>query len=524
LQANLYAIALSFHPIFAEKLPEYGNLTSAVWPQNVRRSTFVRATALNYKDTVMTQLSLSTRLFPLLMVFLALFALTMQGCFHSSGSSGGGPSPAAPVDRWTWMSGSNIIAQVGIYGTKGVADAANVPGARSAAMSKTDANSNLWLFGGGGVDSADTEGLLNDLWRWDGSNWTWVSGSNVVRESGIYGTKGIAAATNVPGARSKGITWIATTGDFWLFGGVGFDSAGTIGSLNDLWRWDGSNWTWMSGSNLVDQSGDYGVKGTPVNTNIPGARTDTVSWSDSNDNLWLFGGYGYDSAGDLGDLNDLWFWDGSNWIWVSGGDTVNQSGVYGTKGMAADTNVPGARSASAAWADANGNFWVWGGSGRDRVGTFGNFNDLWRWDGSNWTWVSGSDVVDQPGGYGTKGSTDAANIPGARWSPISWVDASGNFWLFGGRGYDSAGTLDYLNDLWRWDGSNWTWISGSDVVNQSGTYGTKGTANAANVPGARYRLASWTDTSGNLWFFGGRGYDSMGGTLEVLNDMWRYQP
>ena len=31
---------------------------------------------------------------------------------------------------WTWMSGSNTTYQLGIYGTKGVAAAANIPGAR----------------------------------------------------------------------------------------------------------------------------------------------------------------------------------------------------------------------------------------------------------------------------------------------------------------------------------------------------------------------------------------------------------
>ncbi|MCF6261459.1 MAG: kelch motif-containing protein [Gammaproteobacteria bacterium] len=473
----------------------------------------------------MTQLSLSTRLFPLLMVFLALFALTMQGCFHSSGSSGGGPSPAAPVDRWTWMSGSNIITQVGIYGIKGVADAVNVPGARSAAMSKADANSNLWLFGGNGVDREENEGFLNDLWHWDGTRWTWISGNDVVEQFGNYGTKDVAAATNVPGARSSGVTWVDASNNFWLFGGVGFDSAGMEGTLNDLWRWDGSNWTWVSGSNLVNQSGDYGVKGTPIGSNIPGAREKAVSWSDSSGNLWLFGGRGYDGNGDWARLNDLWRWDVTNaeWVWVSGNDVVGEFGVYGTKGTAVDTNMPGARGDSVAWIDTNDDFWLWGGVGRDGVGTFGNLNDLWHWDGSNWTWVSGSDVVDQSGSYGTKGNADATNIPGARRSPVSWVDTRGIFWLFGGWGYDSTGTPSYLNDLWRWDGDNWVWVSGSDVVDQFGIYGIKGTADATNVPGARERFISWTDTAGNLWFFGGEGYDSTGG-FDTLNDMWRYEP
>ena len=67
-----------------------------------------------------------------------------------------------------------------------------------------------------------------------------------------------------------------------------------------------------------------------------------------------------------------------------------------------------------------------------------------------------------------------------------------------------------LNDLWKFDGQYWTWISGSSSINQSGIYGTKGVANSSNVPGARYALASVIDSHNNIWIFGGDGYDSSG--------------
>ena len=120
-----------------------------------------------------------------------------------------------------------------------------------------------------------------------------------------------------------------------------------------------------------------------------------------------------------------------------------------------------------------------------------------------WAWISGSNTIEQSGYYGTKGTTDSANIPGARHGSISWNDADGNQWLFGGTGYDSSGTEDSLNDLWRWDGTNWTWISGSDTVNESGTYGTKGTAHTDNIPGARSQAINWIDTNGYFWLFSG---------------------
>jgi len=30
----------------------------------------------------------------------------------------------------------------------------------------------------------------------------------------------------------------------------------------------------------------------------------------------------------------------------------------------------------------------------------------------------------------------------------TWIDASGNLWVFGGYGRDAAGTVNLLNDLW----------------------------------------------------------------------------
>jgi len=47
---------------------------------------------------------------------------------------------------------------------------------------------------------------------------------------------------------------------------------------------------------------------------------------------------------------------------MSGNDTVNQEGVYGTKGNASVENVPGAREYAVGWFDSSRQeFWVFGG-------------------------------------------------------------------------------------------------------------------------------------------------------------------
>jgi len=86
-----------------------------------------------------------------------------------------------------------------------------------------------------------------------------------------------------------------------------------------------------------------------------------------------------------------------------------------------------------------------------------------------WTWMKGSNTINQAGVYGTKGVPDADNIPGARYSSISWTGSDGSLWLFGGSGYESvSGSYGYLNDLWRYDRetNQWEWIRAYPNINK----------------------------------------------------------
>jgi N-acetylneuraminic acid mutarotase len=369
------------------------------------------------------------------------------------------------------------------------------------------------------------------------NEWTWMSGSDTANPTGVYGILGVASTSNVPGARSSPANWTDRSGNLWLFGGFGVDSAGSTGSLNDLWEFNPSTkeWTWVSGSDTVNASGVYGTLGVAAANNVPGARNSTTSWVDTNGNLWLFGGSGNDSTGNGGFLNDLWEFSpsGKMWTWVSGSNTVYAFGIYGTVGVSAGSNVPGARVSCASWIDGSGNLWLFGGYGNATNGAQGNLNDLWEFSPTMnvWTWMSGSDGVGlndsgEPGIYGTQGTPSASNVPGGRSAAVSWMDASGNLWLFGGLGADStgSGTEGYLNDLWEFSPTSkmWTWMSGSDTANATGVYGTVGVTSASNIPGGREGAVGWIDSSGNLWLFGG---DSEGPNSEVfLNDLWRFSP
>lgn len=438
----------------------------------------------------------------------------------------------ATPPAWAWQGGSKLVAPAGIYGTKGVPSAANAPGGRNWQASWVDTQGQFWIFGGQGYDSFHSASALNDLWRYDRltREWTWMSGSDTINAIGFYGTKGVAAASNVPGAREFMATWVDDDGDFWLFGGFGFDGYGNLGYLNDLWRYQPSRnlWTWMGGSNLTDSGGVYGTLGVESATNQPGARWGAVALQFHAGKVWMFGGYGVDSNGlQLGYLNDLWTYNPANgrWTWVSGSSTFGATAVYGTKGVAAAGNVPGARSYTML-VPTDGAVWIFGGLSVDAANAPIAMNDLWRYDinSGQWTWVSGANVPNSPGVYGTKGMPAAANVPGARGGMVGWSEPY--IWVFGGAGYDSVGNGSTdLNDLWRFDPQTglWTWMSGSNVAGAKGVYGTLGVPSTGNVPGARDSGTVFHDRyfTGHAWLFGGAGYDSTG-TYDAygLNDLW----
>ncbi len=431
-----------------------------------------------------------------------------------------GNSCAPNRDTWTWMSGDTVTDQGGIYGTRGVPDPANKPGARWGSVSWTDQQGNLWLFGGDGYDASGGSGRLNDLWRWDGTNWTWMSGDDVTRQCGIYGIKGVPHPDNKPGGREGAVSWADSQGNLWLFGGKGYDATYDPidpGLLNDLWKYDieADAWTWMSGDTVTYQYPIYGTKGVPDPANKPGARSDAVSWLGPQGNLWLFGGHGAGIG--IGLLNDLWKYDieVNAWTWMSGDKYTYQYGIYFFwQGIPSSYNKPGARKGAVSWTDPQGNLWLFGGNGLAQY-TTGYLNDLWVYTiGSNtWTWITGYCEADFANIYGTKGVSHPDNTPGGRFGSIYWTDPQGNLWLFGG---EASGSY-FNNDLWKFDGRYWAWMSGDNVPDQVGIYGTKGVPDPLNKPGARQGAVSWVGPEGNLWLFGGA-------NPTTFNDLWVYRP
>lgn len=434
-----------------------------------------------------------------------------------------------------------------------------------------------WTWNYKGVVTGNITNILVDCGHDD---WTFIDGTKAAGSIAApgYGSFPQTAPTqipnpytNTPGARHSAAGWTDKFGSLWLFGGQGWELAGSQAPdtldapMNDLWvcQMAGDQCQWQ----LV---GAYGITGAAIYANaqrenqlaiytgvgaVPGARRGAATWTDNSGNLWLFGGSG-NTATATGLLNDLWEYNTSvftainytnvtgQWTFTGGASqkSVNQPGIYsGVVG----TLVPGARIGAVTWTDATGNFWLFGGYGFDGSSNLGFLNDLWEYTGGNWVFVSGSNLSNQKGIYGTQGMAALGNIPGGRQEAVGWADGGGNLWLFGGEGVDSVGTANgILNDLWEYNiGSNkWTYVLGAVTANQTGVYGlqpmvgppsTVGAAgtvgltggSSGTLPGSRWGASGWIDQGGNFWLLGGWGLDSTGTNGNgALNDLWVYTP
>lgn len=458
------------------------------------------------------------------MISAAVAGLLLVGCKGHGSSS----IPQA-LTNWVWESGSNAANSLGYYASMGSATTTGYPSGRYAAMTWKDSGGQFWVFSGAGAP--------NDMWKFNTSTlqWTWMTSpaTGTTASPASYGTLQTAAASNLPGARNAGSTWTDASGNLWMFGGYGTDTNGLAGYMNDMWSYSPTTgwWTWVNGSASAGSLAPYefGTMGTASSLNQPNPRSNAASWTSQSGVFYLFGGEGYLNS-TVGVQNDLWSFSPANgWAWIGGSNVLNGggNGVYGTKGTASATNQPGARQSATTWTDSSGNFWMFGGTGIDSVGSNGQLNDLWSYSTTTnqWTWVNGNATVNGIGSYGTNNAAATTNQPGARSGATGWVDTSGNFWLFGGYGINSTGTLVILNDLWEYQTSSkeWVWLNGSYNGNITGYYGAINSASSSNMPGSRYYASGWTDSSGVFWIFGGLGYDAVG-TNGRLSDVWKFTP
>lgn len=405
---------------------------------------------------------------------------------------------------WAWIGGTQNNGDSGNYGTIGVPAPTNIPPGIDDFASIKKNDSTLYVFGG--LQNAD---FFHDLWSYNSltNEWTWISGTQAVNVAGAYGTQGVASPSNFPGSRRRTATTFDSNGNYWVFGGDGYDSNGDIGLLNDLWKFDPSTgeWTWMSGSNLRNSAGSYGTINVTSPTNQPPSRYWSEMWF-HNDRLYLFGGV---SSG--GNRNDVWYFDltTEEWVWVKGSNGLNTPGVYGTINTPAASNDIGARNSFALTPLNTGDsVYVFGGFGTDVNGNGGVLNDMWIYVASNneWTWVNGDNVRNAISTYGVQGVFDAANTPGARRYVAPANRGDSLIYFYGGFGKQMTTTNADVSELWVFDPSNnqWAFLEGSTFGSNGLNYGTLGVPGPSVNPGARKYGSLTFLAPKRLIAFGGR--------------------
>ena len=283
----------------------------------------------------------------------------------------------------------------------------------------------------------------------------------------------------------------------WLSGGEGLGSPGHgAGLLNDIWSFDGVDWTWRAGNMVPNQHSAFGQ---------PAA----CSVSDPNA-LWGPAGQPCTTT----DISD------------GGAQCAATNGCTFTP---ATTTVPGGRKGHVMWIDrtqpACENIAGWVSYILDSNGNPTGSNTCVNFELGEAAGVCAS--------YGHL--TNSNGIPAAQaccvcgggYTPISETKIV----LFGGMGFAHIGSSGFLADMWAFDGTQFSFQAapgsrGVTAINVPGTYGTVGHASGSIWPSARFQTSAWADGQGRIWLFGGYGHPSENSDISAfrgtLNDLWSY--
>ncbi len=280
---------------------------------------------------------------------------------------------------WTWMSGTanalnGYTDRSPVHGVQGVEGPAVDPGNRYSTNLFCGQDGLVYLFGGKirvGV-AGNTYFRHNTLFRFNpqSGQWAWLKGSVISGAGGTYGTKGVAAPANVPGARDSAGSCVHKDGTFWLFGGKGNANALTPGegALSDVWRFDGTNWAWMGGSDLADVVADWGTKNVEAASNTPGGRQTPLFCGPGDNELTLAGGYPLTAVGNLypglpNGPQDVWRFSTTtgNFKWLHGHNSFASEATakFGTAGIPAVDNLP-VGGFYPSWMDSDGTLYLLG--------------------------------------------------------------------------------------------------------------------------------------------------------------------
>ncbi len=363
---------------------------------------------------------------------------------------GGSEDRDIPVgDTWEWD------------GTDWHQVATTGPSARFAATMAYDKARERTVLAGGFTDPGIKRDHDQSVWEWDGTEW-----HEIEAEGPPTTISGRAMAYD--GEREKVVLYTGMDDDVIVLKGF----LPQPEQKDRLWEWDGSEWE----------------DTTPL---FPSARRNHVMvWDSTRERAVLFGGSGQ-LNGDIllkratGGLRDTWEWDGTEWFLADEGEgetprpgegaaaayDAQREQVVLFGGMLDDIIKAGEDTSQPAgivfFSDET---WLWDGTqwqeaepaakpigrinhamaydpSRERTVLFGGrdgsilLDDTWEWDGNNWH------------------AMDPTSAPSLREHHAMVYDQNrGTIVLFGGH-TTASGVPEYVNDMWEWDGTDWTEIS-----------------------------------------------------------------
>eukprot|EP00158_Paraphelidium_tribonemae_P000605 Partr_v1_DN22933_c0_g1_i1_m42580 putative Inherit from NOG: hedgehog protein len=109
--------------------------------------------------------------------------------------------------------------------------------------------------------------------------------------------------------------------------------------------------------------------------------------------------------------------------------------------------------------------------------------------------------------YGVPGQPSSSNSPGlTEYGAIDFLDDGSTMFLMGGWAANGANQRAFSNDIWAFNmtTNQWTFIRGSQLMVAVPSFGLKGIAGTANIPGGRARHSLLYDSArDNFLLFGG---------------------
>ena len=271
---------------------------------------------------------------------------------------------------------------------------------------------------------------------------------------------------------------------------------------------------------------NFGTKGIFNNTNTPGKRSRSITFTDNTGNLYLMGGtyIGYSTISV--EYNDLWKYDISlqQWAWIGGYNTHTPgiNGNYGTVGIESQNYFPSSRIELSPIVSNDGMVYIYGGFAPTFDGD--TRYDLWKYNPTNNSWTLLFKPTNNSQNIVQLEVEDTNNRPGSLINYTSWFYGN-SLWYFGGISRSTTDVDAAQKKIWKFNLTTQKWSCLKNPTATDAVYGQQNISNASNTPPSLLYMSNSVVHNDAAYFFGG--YELGGNTSTELNrefhnSLWKY--